>query len=453
MRILTIIIGLVWLTTSATALILNVPDEYSTIQSAITASSSGDTVLVQPGTYQQNITFQGRAVTVASTYIFTGEESAIEQTIINGGNSNSCVRFNNDETASSKLIGFTLTNGSTDYYGGGIYCYGASPTLSNLIITGNSSEGGGGMAFFSHSSATGSDILVEDNSGDEGGGIYCHDFGDIIMTDLVVRNNSSNHGGGILISYSDPIFSNTVIYDNNAPFGGGVYVYNYSTPQFYNATVTGNSADYGGGFYCSDLQCQPNIYSSILWQNTPQEVFALSTYYPPVITYTDVEDGTWESWFGEGCIDDDPLFANPNNNDFHLTVGSPCIDTGDPDAPPDPDGTVVDMGAYPFTQNEEATVQITDVTEFTLAGNYPNPFNLETVFHYTLRHNAPVELVIFTVAGQRLATPVNQFQPAGRHQVNWRGVDYQGKALASGIYLYRLTAGEYQATGKITLVK
>jgi predicted outer membrane repeat protein len=202
MKLMSIIIGLVWLTTSATALILNVPDEYSTIQSAITASSSGDTVLVQPGTYQQNVTFQGRAITVASTYVFTGDETAIEQTIINGGNSNSCVRFNNDETASSQLIGFTLTNGSTDYYGGGIYCYGASPTLRNLIVTGNNAAGGGGMAFFAHSAATGSDILVADNSGDEGGGgIYCHDSGDIVMSNLVLRNNSASHGGGLLISY------------------------------------------------------------------------------------------------------------------------------------------------------------------------------------------------------------------------------------------------------------
>ena len=55
-------------------------------------------------------------------------------------------------------------------------------------------------------------------------------------------------------------------------------------------------------------------------------------------------------WTGSGNIDADPLFVDPVNGDFHLQAGSPCIDTGDPSSPLDPDGTRADMGAYYFDQ-------------------------------------------------------------------------------------------------------
>ena len=67
----------------------------------------------------------------------------------------------------------------------------------------------------------------------------------------------------------------------------------------------------------------------------------------PSVSYSDIKG----SWSGEGNINDDPLFVEPDNNDFHLLPDSPCIDTGDPSHPPDPDGTRTDMGAYPFLSN------------------------------------------------------------------------------------------------------
>jgi len=61
-------------------------------------------------------------------------------------------------------------------------------------------------------------------------------------------------------------------------------------------------------------------------------------------TYSDFED----NFAGEGNISEDPLFVDPDNGDFHLTVDSPCIDAGDPEAPDDPDGSRADMGAFPY---------------------------------------------------------------------------------------------------------
>ena len=67
----------------------------------------------------------------------------------------------------------------------------------------------------------------------------------------------------------------------------------------------------------------------------------------PSIIYSDIQG----SWSGTGNINSSPLFANPANNDFHLTATSPCIDSGNPASPLDPDGTRCDMGAFYYNQN------------------------------------------------------------------------------------------------------
>ena len=64
------------------AVVYNVPEDVSTIQSAIDMSSNGDTVLVHPGIYEENINFEGKAITVASLFLTTGDENYIDQTII-----------------------------------------------------------------------------------------------------------------------------------------------------------------------------------------------------------------------------------------------------------------------------------------------------------------------------------------------------------------------------------
>jgi len=355
---------------NVSANIINVPGDQPTIQAGINASSNGDTVLVQPDTYYQNINFNGKNITVASLFLTTGDTSYIFQTIINGGNNNSVVKFISGESNNAVLSGFTLTNGSA-YYGAGINCYqGSSPTLENLVITDNHGDTGdsygGGLCIMSNTNVVCTNLTITNNSANEGGGIYFHDNGNATMSIIKMSNNTSSHGGAMLISYSSPVIDHGVFYANNSPFGGAVYVSNYSTPEFINCTFSQNEADYGGAFYCHDLGGQPTISNCILWDDVCSynlEIFATSSYYAPIVTYTDVENGSGQNWFGTGCIEDDPLFLDPDNGDFHLTIGSPCINTGDPSSPPDPDGSQADMGAYYFQQSniEDCEITIPDV--------------------------------------------------------------------------------------------
>jgi hypothetical protein len=86
------------------------------------------------------------------------------------------------------------------------------------------------------------------------------------------------------------------------------------------------------------------ITNCILWGDTPDEVYVFGG--TPGITYSDIQGG----FSGEGNIDADPLFADPINDDFHLLVGSPCIETGAPSSPVGsetlPNVGIINMGAY-----------------------------------------------------------------------------------------------------------
>ena len=92
-------------------------------------------------------------------------------------------------------------------------------------------------------------------------------------------------------------------------------------------------------------------------------------------------------------------------------------------------------------------------TEFALAQNYPNPFNPTTEINFDLPKNAHVELSVFNILGQSVTTLVSGEMPAGSHQISWNGTDSDGGSVASGIYFYRISAGDYSSSKKMMLLK
>ncbi len=91
--------------------------------------------------------------------------------------------------------------------------------------------------------------------------------------------------------------------------------------------------------------------------------------------------------------------------------------------------------------------------QFELMQNYPNPFNARTVITFILPAPAEVELVIFNTRGEKVATPVAEYRTAGRHVIVWDGLTADGRTVASGMYFYRLRAGENLQTRKMILLK
>jgi hypothetical protein len=86
--------------------------------------------------------------------------------------------------------------------------------------------------------------------------------------------------------------------------------------------------------------------------------------------------------------------------------------------------------------------------EYSLSQNYPNPFNPATTIHYTLPEDNRVELSIYNTLGQKVATLVNDHQPAGEYQLQWQPQD-----ISSGIYIISFTAGDYHQIRKLLFVK
>ncbi len=88
-----------------------------------------------------------------------------------------------------------------------------------------------------------------------------------------------------------------------------------------------------------------------------------------------------------------------------------------------------------------------------LKQNYPNPFNPVTRINFGLAQNSTVKLRIFNILGQEVRMLINGYLGAGRHDVQWDGRNDQGRLLSSGVYIYKLTAGEFSRSRKMILLK
>ena len=193
------------------ATIINVPADQPTIQAGINSAANTDTVLVQPGTYVENITYDGKLITVGSLFLTTQDSTYISTTIIDGDSSGSVVTFNNGEDSTAVLCSFTITNGGSMIDGAGIFCENSSPTLKNLVITGNNFDsldqmqnrlylGSGGGIYFNNSYSMLSNLTITDNTAQYGAGIYCIDSELELSNVFIIGNNLV--GGGFTFSGS-----------------------------------------------------------------------------------------------------------------------------------------------------------------------------------------------------------------------------------------------------------
>ena len=394
-------------TATAFAADLTVPTGYPTIQEAIDAAVSGaDTVLVSPGTYIENINFNGKDIVLTST-----DPNNPAVTIIDGNAAGSVVTFAGTETSACELRGFTITNGigtltnSIFRYGGGIYG-GDYPnltqaTITHCTITGNTATSetsiygnGGGLAFcaglITHCMITGN------MANDFGGGLHwCN--GPITNCTITGNTAGQQGGSGGGLEYCNGPITNCTITGNWAWNGGGLFGCNGAITY---CTITGNTAWGGGGLLDCDgsithctitdntafnggglFGCNGSITNSIIWNNAA-ESSGDQLYNSSIPTYSCIQDWTGG---GTGNIITNPMLANPGywddngtpssewddfwiNGDYHLkseygrwdpnmlqwvtdAVTSPCIDAGDPtyiawQNELWPHGGRINMGAY-----------------------------------------------------------------------------------------------------------
>ena len=402
---------------AAEAATINVPADQSTLQQAITAASNGDTVLVAPGTYHENINFLGKAITVAST----GGPSV---TTIDGGGTESVVTFSSGEANSSVLEGFTITNGNASVYnlysGGGIAIFYASPTIKNNVITNNAACSGGGIGLYvspnavikynlvtqnsggTCAGATGGGIYIEGggvaqiigntiskNTSGSGGGMFLDDAGTPTIRDNVITGNSTSRGGGIAtvnqtqgVIVQNLIMANVTGKPGQEGQGGGIWlsVPNGSIgPMTINNTIVANQAGEGSGVYVGGFDAQTALYNNLIigsagqsamycdgsYGQTPKTLYNNDAFSPSGTGFAGVCSGIAGT---NGNISSDPLFLNATS-DFRLLYGSPAAGTGNSGAPVLPlndlDGNprlvngAIDMGVYEL---QPATVSLAPAT-------------------------------------------------------------------------------------------
>ncbi len=309
-----------------------VPGNYTTIQAAINAATTGDTVWVANGTWtgtgNKNLTWSGKKITVRS-------ENGLNNCIIDCQNSGRGFYLNNAGNCGT-ISGFTIRNGSAEY-GGGIYCGSSSPTITNCTISGNSTSNCGGGIYSSSSSPTITNCTISgNNANSKGGGIYCSSFSSPTITNCTISgNNATQYGGGIYsFSSASPIITNNIISNNS---GYGIYEYDATSDSPTNYNCLDNNTPYN---YCDEGTMGLNDVNTIVGNSN--NIFA------------------------------DPQFIG--GSDYHLQPTSPCIDTGsniaraiperDKDGNPRIINFTVDMGAYEFqgtstTHGQATSLKIT----------------------------------------------------------------------------------------------
>jgi len=340
---------------------INVPSDYTTIQGGIDASSTADTVLVQPGTYVENINFNGKNIVLGSLYLTTNDTTYISSTIINGNNWDKAVYIAGSDSLITKLVGFSIINGLI-----GIEMSGDSTKVQHCRIYNNNHPGdscGGGVV------ASGGIIEyceVFGNHARHGGGM--HLSGSIVVKNCNIYSNTCNDNGSQLqFGNGAPKISNCIITATNSQqnvieFRWGTlaeleniliinndhdvfYSWDVSNPILKNVTII-NIESSNANLVTIGAPSYFTIKNSIVYGFTLSEVTGVAA------TYSMFNN----SVSGIGNIVSDPLFVDTANGDFHLSDYSPCIGagtaTGAPSTDiegnprPNPPGSNPDMGAY-----------------------------------------------------------------------------------------------------------
>ena len=319
---------------------LLVPAQYASVQLAVNAAQEGDTVLVSPGLYYENVQLRGKNIVLTSRYFLDADPAAvIRQTIIDGSqpahpDTASCLLIWKGETAATVVQGFTFRGGKGTVWldpagfgtfreGGGILTEFSSPVIRHNIIRDNTvTSGGTGIVSVG------------------GGGIRSGEGAVRIENNCIVHNRAEGYGGGIVLNYCPgAVVQNNVIAYNygGKNFGGGGFwatgadantvnlLRNNTIAYNESPGPAGQYGGKGGGIWIFSITLQ--VQNNIVWGNKQASGKPVARSGGAFdMSYNLVETG----FTGTGILSSDPVFRDTAG--FVPEAGSPAIDAGNPDA-------------------------------------------------------------------------------------------------------------------------
>ncbi|MCF7809743.1 T9SS type A sorting domain-containing protein [bacterium] len=462
-----------------------IPEDYQSIQNAMDNSFGGDTILVNPGVYTENINFKGKRVILASQFITTDDPQYIESTIIDGNGNGRVIEFSKSENTLSSVVGLTITGGSAED-GAGIYCQNADPIIKHCVIAGNNASITGGGIFCEGSTPSFINCTITRNSANEsGGGVFCWDGSNPQFTNCIMWDNQPQEVEFLRFGESNNI---TFLYSDVAGGLEGIAVNNNGTVQWLDGCINQDPIfrDAAGGDFH-------------LWAGSPC-IDAGSPQYPLDPDSTLIEMGVFPYYhrsleatpsviefaeFQTGVIDSLPLTIH-NTGDVPIFIMGQNIDPNDSPFSVGVGGGEVEIDsnsthtiwirfltevngyfeAYLFIESNEEDQDDLEIIlragsmdvepveeplpfEFALCNIYPNPFNSSTNIVFTVPHQSDVTLTIYDLMGRPAEILLNgKLQSNGKHSVSWNA-----STFPAGLYFVRLDAGGFSQSKKLILVK
>ncbi len=397
---------------------------------------------------------------------------------------------------SSPSLTYVTISSNSAYYGGGIYCMNySSPAMINVLISGNSAHIGGGSGYGggifcdSNSYPTLSAVAISNNSAINGGGIYCSNYSSPILSEVTISGNIADNGGGIYCTSSSPSLSKITFFDNSSLKGDGIYIESgnptidscnfvnqdysiYNKDNSVTIEATNNWFGNSSGPYHPfqnpsgigdsvnafvnilpfltdpDIDAPPipvqnlhissigNDFIELSWDSSP--LGDLSGY--KICYKTDTTEFFYTDTIDVGNVTSYSLAGLSAGSTYYITAI--CYDTDGNNSwySSEVCASVPAVGLQSNGENIPG--------EYSLSQNYPNPFNPTTIIRYSIPEQAHVNLTIYNISGQCVDILVNQSQEPGCYSVQLDASEF-----VSGIYFYRIQAGDFTDVKKFILIK
>jgi len=448
-------------------------------------STHHNTIHITDGIYSPSLTGEKFSLNCRNYVSLLGESE--ESTILDGENLASLITCHwFDDNCSIENI--TIKNGSARF-GGGMYINdNSNPIFRNVTLKNNLADIGSSIYCSDNCNPIFKNVTIK---GDlsvllSSEPISIRDNSDPVFINCIIRGNvidPDGTGAGAIgcVGHSNPILLNTKIVNNNDYYTSGIQSYNGSedeNPILINCTICDNS-DCSHGIIYLLAHANITLINCNLRNYAEDEIFFSTSGDPDtvMISYSNIKDSingintnnNGTIIWGDGNIDEDPLFVGGDPFSYELSQYSPCIDAGTPDTTglnlPATDlagnqriyNGRIDIGAYEYQGVGIDEPDTSFIHNLYLFNNTPNPFKESTTISFISADYERIKdytLSIYNTKGQLVKRyEGNKENFWVRTEIVWDGTDEQGKQVSPGTFLYKLEYNGHAVVRKMVLLR